>query len=171
MGIDLDLVKRWHHALALGAELGDPLSAWREVVRYATREKRLTLKGRALQGEEGYYQAEVLRRYVEYYHGVTDLPDEDLVRLGPQVPVYKQRIFGATTTTDGDRSVFRNVVRQYGLDLSLVSDGSSRARLNKGSSSDGLNCSSPTSTDAVSRSSPLTESATLRVTLCARSCS
>ena len=80
------------------------------------RERRLTLKDAALRAEEGYYQAEVLRRYLEIYHGVTDLPDEDLVRLGPQVPSYKERFFGRQTTTDGNRSVFRNVVRRYDLD-------------------------------------------------------
>lgn len=115
-GADLDLIREWHGRLAVEAELGDPLSSWRELIRYASREKRLELEGRALQGEEGYYQAEVLRRYVEVYHDVHDLADEDLVRLGPQVPAYKERFFGSRTTTDGDRSVFRNVVRQYGLD-------------------------------------------------------
>lgn len=112
----IEVMRRWHTELAIEAELGDPLSSWRELIAYVPREKRLTLKGAALRSEEGYYQAEVLRRYLESYHDVTDLPDEDLVRLGPQVPAYKERIFGRRTTTDGDRSVYRNVVRQYDLD-------------------------------------------------------
>lgn len=112
----VEVLRRWHSELAIEAELGDPLSTWRELIAYVPREKRLTLKGAALRAEEGYYQAEVLRRYLEGYHDVTGLPDEDLVRLGPQVPSYKERIFGRRTTTDGDRSVFRNVVRQYDLD-------------------------------------------------------
>ena len=112
----VEMIRRWHAELAMNAELGDPLSDWRELIAYVPRQKRLTLKGAALRAEDGYYQAEVLRRYLAIYHGVTDLPDEDLVRLGPQVPSYKERFFGRQTTTDGDRSVFRNVVRQYDLD-------------------------------------------------------
>ena len=111
-----EMMRRWHAKLAIDAELDDPLSRWRELIAYVPRRKRLTLKGAALRAEDGYYQAEVLRRYLAIYHGVTDLPDEDLVRLGPQVPSYKERFFGRQTTTDGDRSVFRNVVRQYDLD-------------------------------------------------------
>ena len=112
----VEMIRRWHAELAIDAELGDPLSSWRELIAYVPREKRLTLKGAALRAEDGYYQAEVLRRYLESCHDVSDLPDEDLVRLGPQVSSYKERIFGRRTTTDGDRSVFRNVVRQYDLD-------------------------------------------------------
>ena len=112
----VEMMRRWHEDLAIDAELGDPLSTWRELIAYVPRERRLTLKDAALRAEEGYYQAEVLRRYLEIYHGVTDLPDEDLVRLGPQVPSYKERFFGRQTTTDGNRSVFRNVVRRYDLD-------------------------------------------------------
>lgn len=112
----VEMIRRWHAELAINAELEDPLSDWRELIAYVPRQKRLTLKGAALRAEDGYYQAEVLRRYLAIYHGVTDLPDEDLVRLGPQVSSYKERFFGRQTTTDGDRSVFRNVVRQYDLD-------------------------------------------------------
>ena len=112
----VEMIRRWHTKLAVDAELGDPLSSWRELVAYVPRDKRLTLKGAALRAEDGYYHAAVLRRYLENYHAVTDLPDEDLVRLGPQVPSYKERLFGSPTTTDGNRSVFRNVVRRYHLD-------------------------------------------------------
>ena len=112
----VEMLRRWHKEFAIDAELGDPLSGWRELIAYVPRRKRLTLKGAALRAEDGYYQAEVLRRYLEIYHGVTDLPDEDLVRLGPHIPSYKERFFGRQTTTDGNRSVFRNVVRQYDLD-------------------------------------------------------
>ncbi len=112
----VEMIRHWHKVLAIDAELGDPLSDWRELIAYVPRQKRLTLKGAALRAEDGYYQAEVLRRYLSIYHGVTDLPDEDLVRLGPQVSSYKERFFGRRTTTDGNRSVFRNVVRQYDLD-------------------------------------------------------
>ncbi len=112
----VDMMRRWHNKLAIDAELSDPLSNWRELIAYVPREKRLTLKGAALRAEDGYYQAEVLRRYLAKHHGVTDLPDEDLVRLDLQVPDYKERFFGSQTTTDGNRSVFRNVVRQYDLD-------------------------------------------------------
>ena len=111
-----DMMRHWHAKLAIDAELRDPLSTWRELIAYVPREMRLTLRDAALRAEDGYYQAEVLRRYLEIYHGVTDLPDEDLVRLGPQVPSYKERFFGRQTTTDGNRSVFRNVVRRYDLD-------------------------------------------------------
>ncbi|MCY4528359.1 MAG: hypothetical protein OXD46_04925 [Chloroflexi bacterium] len=112
----VEMIRRWHEDLAIDAELGDPLGWWRELIAYVPRQRRLKFKGAALCAEDGYYQAEVLRRYLAIYHGVTDLPDEDLVRLGPQVPNYKERFFGRQTTTDGDRSVFRNVVRQYDLD-------------------------------------------------------
>lgn len=112
----VEMMRRWHAKLAIDAELGDPMGRWRELIAYVPRDKRLELRGAALRAEEGYYQAEVLRRYLEKYHGVTDLPDEDLVRLGSQVPDFKARFFGSRTTTDGNRSVFRNVVRQYDLD-------------------------------------------------------
>ena len=112
----VEMIRRWHAKLAIEAELGDPMSRWRELIAYVPRDKRLELRGAALRAEDGYYQAEVLRRYLEKYHGVNDLPDEDLVRLGPQVPDYKKRFFGSQTTTDGNWSVFRNVVRQYDLD-------------------------------------------------------
>lgn len=115
-GADIDLLRKWHEQLAISAELEDPVAAWRELIRYAPREKRLRFTGAALRAEETYYLAELIRRYLERFHGVTDLPDEDQVRLGPQVAAYKERLFGKSTTTDGDRSVFRNVVRQFHLD-------------------------------------------------------
>ena len=112
----VEMIRRWHAKFAIDAELGDPMSRWRELIAYVPRDKRLELRGAALRAEEGYYQAEVLRRYLEKYHGVTDMPDEDHVSFGSQVPNYKERFFGSRTTTDGNRSVFRNVVRQYDLD-------------------------------------------------------
>ena len=115
-GATLDLLRKWHRKLAVWAELADPVGSWRKVLRYSPREKRLQFRGPALLAEDGYYAAEILRRYLAAFHGIHDLPDEDQVRLGPQVQAAKKRLYGSRTTTDGDRSVKRNVLRAYRLD-------------------------------------------------------
>jgi hypothetical protein len=116
VGLSLDVLKGWHNRLATAAVLVDPLERWRVLVRYAPRSERERLKGDALQAEDLYYAAEVLRRYLEDFQGVTDLQEEDNITAGPQVPAMKERFYGKSTTTTADRSVFRNVVRQFGLD-------------------------------------------------------
>ena len=115
-GATVDLLRKWHRELADWAGLRDPVGSWREVLRYAPRDKRLQFRGDALLAEDGYYAAESLRRYLAAFHGVNDLPDEDQIGLGPQVPAVKERLYGSRTTTDGDRSVKRNVLRAYHLD-------------------------------------------------------
>ena len=112
----VELLRRWHEHLAGWADLKDPVAAWRVLVRYAPRDMRLRFRGDALLAEDGYYMAEVIRRYLAGHHGVEDLPDEDRVRSGPQVERFKEEYYGKRTTTDGDRSVFRNVARQFGVD-------------------------------------------------------
>lgn len=116
VGVTVDLLKTWHAKLALAAHFNDPLERWRTLVRYAPREQRLRFQKNALLAEELYYAAEVLRRYLEHYHGADDLLEEDDVAYGQQGPAVKQRMYGKRRTTEFDRSVFRHVVRQFDLD-------------------------------------------------------
>ena len=114
--ITIDTLVAWHRKLAITAQLNDPNERWRTLIRYAPREKRLRLKDKALMAEEFYYAAEILRRYLEQYHQRHDLLEEDDVIYGQQGPDVKQRMYGDKKTTNFDRSVFRQVVRQFDLD-------------------------------------------------------
>lgn len=114
--LTVDRLLRWHSKLATAGQVSDPNERWRTVIRYAPRDKRLRFKNDALKAEEFYYAAEVIRRYVERYFGRTDVPEEDDVGYGQQGPTVKQRVYGSPRTTDFNRSVFRQVVRQFDLD-------------------------------------------------------
>lgn len=116
LNIDVEFLKKWHKELAIKANLIDPIRNWRGLVRLAPRDKRLTLDGKALRAEEFYYQAEIIRRFLERYLGVNDLPEEDDVMHGPQGAQVKKRLFGSTRTYDGSKSVGLNIVRQFDLD-------------------------------------------------------
>ncbi|MGE3576008.1 MAG: hypothetical protein AB7J35_18300 [Dehalococcoidia bacterium] len=115
-GMTVERLRHWHRELSIEAQLVDPIARWRELLRYAPRRKREEFRGEALLAEDLYYAAEVIRRYLELFHDVRDLPDEDGVAGGPQVQQVKKNLYGSETTTGSDRSVFRNVVRQFGLD-------------------------------------------------------
>ena len=49
-GATVDLLRKWHRELADWAELSDPVGSWREVLRYAPRDKRLQFRGTCLVG-------------------------------------------------------------------------------------------------------------------------
>jgi len=83
IGLSVDELKTWHNRLATSAVHLDPLARWRVLVRYAPRSERARLKREALLAEDLYYAAEVLRRYLEVFHGVDDLPEEDNITAGP----------------------------------------------------------------------------------------
>ncbi|MDA1283142.1 MAG: hypothetical protein O2921_11100 [Chloroflexi bacterium] len=107
---------RWHNNLSVEAALQDPMRQWRTLLRYAPRTQRSRTAGVALFAEDFYYFAEVIRRYLTKYHGMADLPEEDDALHRDQGPVVKERLYGRRVTTDFDRTVFRQVVRQYHLD-------------------------------------------------------
>ena len=114
--LTIDSLSEWHKKLGISGFLDDPLERWRTLTRFIPRQKRLNLKGKALKAEEFYYTAEVLRRYLEAYHDVSGLPEEDDIFHPQQGSALKQRLYGSHRTADFQRSVFRQVVRQYDLD-------------------------------------------------------
>ena len=115
-GTTVEVLKGWHRALALEASFRDPVESWRTLIRFAPRDKRAGFRGNAALAEELYYASEVLRRFLENHMGIVGLLEEDDVRYGAQGPAVKERLFGNPRTIDFDRSVFRQVVRQYHLD-------------------------------------------------------
>ena len=115
VGLSLDDVEKWHNDIAVQAQLADPLQSWRVLIRHARREMRRRLKGPALQADTLYDTAEVLRRYLDRYHG-RELPEEDDALHGPQGAAVKQRLYGSPRTADFDRAVFRRIVRGFDLD-------------------------------------------------------
>jgi hypothetical protein len=115
VGLALDDVEKWHCDISIQAQLGDPLEDWRVLLRHANRDKRKRLKGSALQADSLYDHAEVLRRYIETYHG-RQLVEEDDVRHGPYSQTVKESHYGAKRTADFDRTVFRRIARDFDLD-------------------------------------------------------
>lgn len=115
VGLSVEDVQAWHNNLAVTAQLADPVQAFRVLLRHADHDARERLKGDALLAHTLYNSAEVLRRYVETYHGRT-LPEEDDIIHGPRGPAVKEQLYGATRTTDFDRRVFRQIVRSFDLD-------------------------------------------------------
>lgn len=114
-GLSIEDIEQWHGQLAVKASIEDPLAAFRPLVRHASRSKRDRLKGQALQAHNLYDTAEVLRRYVEGYHG-RQLPEEDVVRQGARGAAVKQRLYGSPRTGDFDRAVFRRIARDFEVD-------------------------------------------------------
>lgn len=112
----VDVLKDWHRVFALEANIKDPVESWRTLIRFAPRDKRTGFRGDAAMAEELYYASEVLRRFLEGHLGTVDMLEEDDVRYGAQGPFVKERLYGNSRTIDFDRSVFRQVVRQYHLD-------------------------------------------------------
>ena len=115
-GTTVEVLEGWHRSLALEASFNDPVESWRTLIRFAPRDKRAGFRGDAALAEELYYSSEVLRRFLENHLGVDRLLEEDDVRYGAQGPIVKERHYGKSRTIDFDRSVFRQVVRQYHLD-------------------------------------------------------
>ena len=115
VGLALDDVEKWHHDISIQAQLGDPLEDWRILLRHSNRDKRKRLKGPALLADSLYDHAEVLRRYIETYHG-RQLLEEDDVRHGPYSQTVKESHYGAKRTADFDRAIFRRIARNFDLD-------------------------------------------------------
>ncbi|MCZ6674628.1 MAG: hypothetical protein O7C75_16995 [Verrucomicrobia bacterium] len=113
---DIDLLKKWQRSMAVDASLKDPVAKWRTLIRFAPRGKRKDFRWEAAKAEELYYDSEILRRFLENHLGLGDLLEEDDAVHGAQGPVFKQDLYGSPRTTDFNRSVFRNVVRQFHLD-------------------------------------------------------
>ena len=115
VGLAVEEVERWHHNLAAIAHISDPVNNLRILLRHANRRKLEKLEGRALLALGFYDMAEVLRRYLEQFHG-RELLEEDDVIYGAQSPDVKQRFYGSRRTADFDRTVFRRIVRDFDLD-------------------------------------------------------
>lgn len=116
VGLTSDQLVKWHEMLSVRAALRDPMARWRTLIRYAPRTERIRTAGTALFAEDYYYFAEVIRRYLQKYHGLENLPEEDDALHKEQGAVVKERLYGSRVTTDFNRGVFRKVVRQYQLD-------------------------------------------------------
>ncbi len=114
-GLSVDQAERWHHDLAAQAQLTDPLDDFRILLRHASREHREKLRGKALQAHDLYDTAEKLRRYLEGYHDRV-LLEEDDIRYGPSHSDAKERRYGVRRTSDFNRTAFRRITREYGLD-------------------------------------------------------
>lgn len=114
-GLPVETVEEWHREIAISAEMVDPLAHFRILFRHIARDKRERLEGKALRAHTLYDTAEVLRRYLERYHG-RELLEEDDVRYGPQSPAAKARLYGAPRTADFDRTVFRRIAREFDVD-------------------------------------------------------
>lgn len=115
VGLTVEEVERWHHNLAANAHISDPVNDFRILLRHANRRKLEKLEGRALLALGLYDMAEVLRRYLEQFHG-RELLEEDDVIYGPQGPDVKRRFYGSPRTADFNRTVFRRIVRDFDLD-------------------------------------------------------
>lgn len=114
-GLTVQEVEQWHHNLAANAHISDPVNDFRILLRHANRRKLEKLEGRALLALGLYDMAEVLRRYLEQFHG-RELLEEDDVIYGPQGPNVKQRFYGSPRTADFNRTIFRRIVRDFDLD-------------------------------------------------------
>jgi len=115
VGLTVPEVEQWHHNLAANAHISDPINDFRILLRHASRRKLEKLEGRALLALGLYDMAEVLRRYLEQFHG-RELLEEDDVIYGPQGPDVKRRFYGSPRTADFNRTIFRRIVRDFDLD-------------------------------------------------------
>lgn len=116
VGLSAGEMAEWHSTFARSGAIGDPVRQWRTLMRFAPRRKRDRVSGAALLSEDYYRFAEVIRRYLQEFHGIDGLPEEDDALDGPRGAAVKERLYGSPVTTDFDRGVFRRVVREYRLD-------------------------------------------------------
>jgi hypothetical protein len=115
VGLTVQEVEQWHHNIASNAHISDPANNFRILLRHASRRKLQKLQSRALLALALYDMAEVLRRYLEQFHG-RELLEEDDVIYGPQGPDVKRRFYGSPRTADFNRTIFRRIVREFDLD-------------------------------------------------------
>lgn len=115
--ITVEEAVKWHRRLTNDAQDADPLQEFRIVMRHAGRQHRERLTGRALYAHNLYDAAEVLRRYLEYYHSQW-LTEEDEVVVGQFLDQseVKRKLYGSPRMADFDRFAFRQLMRRYGLD-------------------------------------------------------
>ena len=114
--------RRWHEDLAKRAALIDPLVGWFALTQQVALEKRKPLEssafaptGPARLAQDLYLMAQTLRSYANEFLPL-DLPEEDVLRWGPQAAATNERFFGSPYVTRGSRNVRRRVAREYGLD-------------------------------------------------------
>lgn len=114
--------QRWHHDLALTATRVDPLASWFALTQQVELENRGPLeraafapKGPARLAQDLYLMAQIIRSYAREFLGL-DLPEEDMVRWGPQATEVNRRSYGEPYVTQGSRDVRRRIARRYGLD-------------------------------------------------------
>ena len=114
-GLSVEVATKWHRDIAVRAQIEDPVECFRELFRHANRDRRERMTGKALRSHTLYDMAETLRRYLETYHDV-ELLEEDDARHGPAGPAAKRRLYGAPRTADFDRAVFRRMARRFDID-------------------------------------------------------
>lgn len=115
MGLTIDEAVDWHRRISLFARNADPALEFRILFRHAKRKLRDDLEGKALIAHNLYDAAEVLRRYLEMYHGQT-LPEEDDTGYGMHNAEEKRRFYGASRTADYSPGVLRRIAFRFGLD-------------------------------------------------------
>lgn len=126
-GLSLEQAKTWHHDLSLRAQLIDPLEHFRDLFRHIDRRKRERLRGKALLAHALYDLAEVLRRYLERYHG-QELLEENDAKYGPRGPLVKTRLYGVPRTADFNRTAFRRIAREFRACYALWASSVTRRR-------------------------------------------
>jgi hypothetical protein len=115
VGLSLKDAKSWHERLASSATLIDPVACFRTLLRHADRDAKSRLKNEALRADALYEAAEVLRRYLETFHGV-ELPEEVGSLMATTDTTFNRKLYGGARLLDFDRKVFRRIVRRFGLD-------------------------------------------------------
>jgi hypothetical protein len=114
-GLDVDEAVKWHELLSFSAKVVDPVKHFRKLFRHADRDQRKRLKGAALLAHDLWDQAEVLRRYLERYHGC-ELLEEDDVGHSPDISRVNENLYGSARPGDFDRRAFRRIARRFGVD-------------------------------------------------------
>ncbi len=114
-GLTLADAEAWHSRLAWAATSCDPVRRFRKLLRHADRDERDHLAGDALRAHTLYDAAELLRRYLEVYHGRL-LPEETDLDFPERNARINLERYGDSRVTDYRRDVVRRIVRRFGVD-------------------------------------------------------
>ena len=118
LGFTVERLVEVHRDMSVSAGLHDPLRHFRNLIQHMSRDRRRHLNGDALASHDLYDFAETLRRYLEAFHNVGQLPEEDdYLGMGPEASQrVKNTLFGSKRTADPDRSALWRIVRYFGVD-------------------------------------------------------
>ncbi|MGB2695945.1 MAG: hypothetical protein WBD55_12285, partial [Dehalococcoidia bacterium] len=112
-GLKLSDVKEWHQRIASHASSIDPNERWFDLMRNASFDARMRLKGRALLAHTLYEMAEMLRRFAEGWLNKEWLEEND-TRHGPYGRRVKENLYGEPRIADGEPKVMTNIIRHFG---------------------------------------------------------